>query len=91
MRHALKIHPDSRCAATLRLEVLVARPQPESLDIRYIVTGDIGALRMPPATTATRVDGLWRHISGLVSTIQAGECSNYLPTLDTLQSNCETL
>ncbi len=23
------------------------------------------------------VDELWRHIGGLVSTIQAGECSNY--------------
>jgi len=61
MRHALKIHPDSHCAATLRLEVLVARPQPRSLDIRYIVTGDVSALRMPPVAASTRVDGLWQH------------------------------
>jgi len=61
MRHALKIHPESRCAAALVLEVLVMRPQPGRLDIRYLVSGDVHALRMPPVTGSTRVDGLWQH------------------------------
>lgn len=61
MRQLLKIHPESRCATSLRLDVLVMRPQPARLDIRYLVSGDVCALRMPPVTAATRVDGLWQH------------------------------
>jgi len=32
-----------------------------------------------------------RHIGDLISQIQAPECTTTSPTLDTLQSNCETL
>lgn len=37
------------------------RPQPGRLDIRYLVSGDVSALRMAPVTGPTRVNGLWHH------------------------------
>ena len=61
MRQSLKIHPDSRCAAALDIEVHVARSRTKSLALRYIVTGDLTDLRMPAVTAPTRADGLWRH------------------------------
>jgi len=76
MHHVLKIHPDSRCAAALGLEVVVARPQPGSLDIRYIVTGDISALRVPTVTASTRVDGLWHHTC-FEAFVRAQPCGAY--------------
>lgn len=61
MRKALRLHPDSRCAAVTGVEVEVARPRPGSLVLRYVVTGGIADLRLPPVTAPERVDGLWRH------------------------------
>lgn len=61
MRHALKLHPGSRCTAAARIEVQVARPRPGGLVLCYVVTGTMGGLRMPPVTAPTRTDGLWRH------------------------------
>ena len=61
MRQALKLHPDSRCSAATRIEVEVARPRRGSLVLRYIVTGKMSDLRMPPVTAPTRSDEIWRH------------------------------
>jgi hypothetical protein len=61
MRLALKLHPDSRCSAVNRIEVDVVRTRPAGLLLRYSVTGTIGNLRLPAATTPARADGLWRH------------------------------
>jgi hypothetical protein len=61
MRQTLKLHPDSRCAAVTRIEVHVACPRRGNLLLRYVVTGNIGELRLPPATTPARVDELWQH------------------------------
>jgi hypothetical protein len=61
MRQALKLHPDSRCMAATHIDVEVARPRPGNLLLRYFVTGRMIDLRMPPASAATRGDGLWRH------------------------------
>ena len=61
MRQALKLHPDSRCAAATRIEVEIARPRPGHLVLRYLVTGKIGELRLPPATAPARADELWQH------------------------------
>ena len=58
---ALKLHPDSLCAAAAQVEVDVARPRPGSLLLSYVVTGKIGELRLPPVVAATRADELWRH------------------------------
>jgi hypothetical protein len=60
MRQALRLHPDSRCTAVTSIEVEVARPRPGGLALRYLVTGAIGDLRLPPAAVPARADGLWR-------------------------------
>jgi hypothetical protein len=60
MRQALALHPDSRCAAVTRIEVEAARPRPRALLLRYLVTGAIRDIRLPPAAAPARVDGLWR-------------------------------
>ena len=75
MRQALKLHADSRCSAVSRLEVDVARPRPGALVLRYVVTGNLSELRMPPVTApvpsrrrsrrfgdaGARADELWQH------------------------------
>ena len=61
MRHTLRLHPDSLCAAAKRIEVDIARPRPGSLILSYVVSGRIGDLRVPPVVAAARADELWRH------------------------------
>ena len=61
MRHTLRLHPDSLCAAATRIEVDVARPRPGSLVLSYVVSGKISDLRLPPVVTAARADALWRY------------------------------
>jgi hypothetical protein len=61
MRQLLKPHPDSSCVAAARVEVGVARPRVDTLVLSYIVTGNVGDIRMPPVTAAARSDELWRH------------------------------
>ena len=61
MRHTLRLHPDSLCAAATRIEVDIARPRPGSLILSYVVSGRISDLRTPPIVAAARADELWRH------------------------------
>ncbi|MFI4976884.1 MAG: DOMON-like domain-containing protein [Caulobacterales bacterium] len=61
MRQALKLHPDCRCPAVTRIEAGVARLRAGGLTLVWVVTGDIGDLALPPMTSPTRADGLWRH------------------------------
>jgi hypothetical protein len=61
MRHTLRLHPDSLCAAATRIEADIARPRPGSLILSYVVSGRISDLRMPPVVAAARADELWRH------------------------------
>jgi hypothetical protein len=61
MRHALRRHPESLCVAATRIEVDVARPSAGSLVLTYIVHGNIGELRLPPAAAPARGDELWQH------------------------------
>jgi hypothetical protein len=61
MRHALRLHPDSLCAAATRIEVDIARPRPGSLLLSYVVSGRISDLRVPPVVAPARADELWRH------------------------------
>jgi hypothetical protein len=61
MRQALKLHPDSRCAAATHVEVDVALPRSGNLVLQYFVTGKMSDLRLPPVTAPTRADELWRH------------------------------
>ncbi len=59
--HALKLHPESRCAAVRHVEVDVARQQAGGLVLRYVVSGNIGELALPAVATPARTDELWRH------------------------------
>ena len=61
MRQALRLHPDSRCAAVARIEVDVTRPRAGGLVLSYVVTGRIGDLRLPAVTASARADELWRR------------------------------
>ena len=61
MRQALQLHPDSPCGAAIEIAVEAARPGPGALRLRYRVTGEIGALHLPPVSAPARGDGLWRH------------------------------
>ena len=61
MRHTLRLHPDSLCAAATRIEADIARPRPGNLILSYVVSGRISDLRMPPVVAAARADELWRH------------------------------
>ena len=61
MRHALRLHPDSLCAAATRIEVDIARPRPGSLLLSYVVSGRISRLRLPPVVAPAPADELWRH------------------------------
>ncbi|KAF0186468.1 MAG: hypothetical protein FD124_542 [Alphaproteobacteria bacterium] len=61
MRHALKLHPDGRCAGVAGIDVEVARPRAGVLALRYVVRGEINALRLPERSASARADELWRH------------------------------
>jgi len=60
MRRALELHRDSISLDAARIEVRVERLPPDQLRLRYAVSGDIGALRLPRPTAPTRADELWR-------------------------------
>jgi hypothetical protein len=61
LHQALRLHPDSLCAAATRIEADVACPRPGSLSLSYVMSGRISDLRMPPVVAAARTDELWRH------------------------------
>jgi hypothetical protein len=61
MRHPLHPHPDSRTETVTSIEAEASRPRPGLLALRYVVTGAIGDLRLPPAAAPARGNELWRH------------------------------
>jgi hypothetical protein len=61
MRHTLRLHPDSLCAAATSIEADIARPRLGSLVLSYVVSGRISDLLMPPVVAAARSDELWQH------------------------------
>jgi hypothetical protein len=60
MRRNLKLHPDSTCPAVTAIEAEASRSD-AGLALLYVVTGEIGALRLPAMGTPGRADGLWRQ------------------------------
>ncbi len=60
MRQALRLHPDTRWVSAARVEVDVSRPRLGALLLRYVVSGAISDLRLPPVSVSVRADGLWR-------------------------------
>lgn len=61
MRQPLRLHPDSRSIAVTSIDVEIARQRPGSLELSYIVTGQMSSIRMPSAAVNARGDRLWRH------------------------------
>jgi hypothetical protein len=59
MRRTLNLHPQSYCPAVAQIEVEVART--DRLALRFLVTGRISDLRLPPLTDPARTDELWQH------------------------------
>jgi hypothetical protein len=61
MRHTLRLHPYSLCAAATRIDADIVRPHPGGLILSYVVNGRVSDLRMPPVVAAAPADELWRH------------------------------
>ena len=59
--HTLLPHPSSAPGDIRGLAVTVERTTGDSLTLRYRLSGDIGALRLPEPRLPVRADGLWRH------------------------------
>ena len=60
MGYALKPHPATPCAAITAIGVEVMIPHAGAIVLRYVATGDIGLLRLPPPAAPTRTDELWK-------------------------------
>jgi len=61
MHQTLKCHPDLRCDAVKSIEVEIRRMGSGMLVLRYVVTGAIGDLAIPPVAMPARTDELWRQ------------------------------
>lgn len=60
MRVALTPHPDTPWGAVSGISVDLGPPNDGALALRFIVVGDIAAIRLPAPAGPTRTDGLWR-------------------------------
>jgi hypothetical protein len=61
MTVSLRPHPNQVARPAIAIEVLATRPNADRLELRYIVTGDLGALYLPPAGQPARADELWKR------------------------------
>ncbi len=62
MRFFLTPHKDTPCDAVASIAVDVERPAPDTLQLHYLLEGDLGALRIPlPSPPPRRADRLWEH------------------------------
>ncbi|MDP1737779.1 MAG: DOMON-like domain-containing protein [Caulobacter sp.] len=74
---ALTPHPETPCDAITRIEVNLARGAGSSLALRYLASGDIGSLQLPPPAERARADGLWKATC-FEAFLQTGEGDGYL-------------
>lgn len=61
MQQTLIVHPGAPSDAAIRIVATAARPRSGVLVLRYRVSGDVGALRLPDEMQTARADELWRH------------------------------
>ncbi len=62
MRHALKLHPDSRSKSVTAITVEVKRSSIDTIELYYVAEGDISRVAVPSrAVESMHVDELWRH------------------------------
>jgi hypothetical protein len=60
MRAVLQPHPDHKSLAATSMHAEISAG-PRGLRLRYVVSGNIGALRLPAPSASVRSDGLWQH------------------------------
>ena len=60
MRLELSPHRETPCDAVSSIAVEVVRAG-AALSLRYLLTGDVAALAIPPVAASARADELWRH------------------------------
>ena len=58
---ALIAHPDTPCPEVETVHVRVERAETGGLRLKYTLTGDLQAVRIPPPGVGKRLDELWRH------------------------------
>lgn len=61
MRRSLALHPDTLCKAATSIIVDARRDAHDALALRFTLTGDTSALRLPAPAPPARTDDLWRH------------------------------
>ncbi len=62
MRFFLTPHPDTPRDAVASIAVEVARPEPDTLHLHYLLEGDLDALKIPlPSPPPRRANRLWEH------------------------------
>jgi hypothetical protein len=61
VRQSLIRHPDSPAGAVTSIAVEVTRPDPRLLVLRYLVSGETAAIRLPRPRPSARADDLWQH------------------------------
>ena len=61
MRFQLTPHRNTPCDAVAAISVDVDRPRPDTLSLRYLLEGDLGALKIPLPSPLRRSDRLWEH------------------------------
>lgn len=62
MRFFLTPHPDTPCDAVAAISVDVERPEPDTLQLYYLLEGDLDWLKVPlPSPPPRRADRLWEH------------------------------
>jgi hypothetical protein len=76
MRASLSLHPASHVPAVSRIEVDVERRAGSVLELRYRLTGDVGALVLPSPTQSSRADDLWRRTC-FEAFVRAGDAEGY--------------
>ncbi|MCP5420880.1 MAG: DOMON-like domain-containing protein [Gammaproteobacteria bacterium] len=57
----LVCHPERINPFVREITASVRYVTPQSLALRYVLTGDTGPLRIPPSCPPARTEGLWRH------------------------------
>ncbi|MGZ5094940.1 MAG: DOMON-like domain-containing protein [Burkholderiales bacterium] len=57
----LTCHPGTRSAAVRSIEARLSRSQNGILAVRYVVSGDLDRVRVPPPRTPRIADRLWQH------------------------------
>jgi len=57
----LTCHPAKPCESVRRVEVQARRTRPDTLELQYVVKGDIARLLIPAESAPRRADKLWQH------------------------------